>query len=124
LSEAFTKPKMMQTLGKVGFTQSYTYFTWRTTPQEMREYATELTQSEMRWYYRGEFWPNTPDILPHELQNAPASNRAARSVARRLCLPPGACILALNCARASRCRARRSIWTARSFRLRQARAAN
>lgn len=79
LSEAFTKPKMMQTLGKVGFTQSYTYFTWRTTPQEMREYATELTQSEMRWYYRGNFWPNTPDILPHELQNAPASKFRLRA---------------------------------------------
>ena len=79
LSEAFTKPKMMQTLGKVGFTQSYTYFTWRTTPQEMREYATELTQSEMRWYYRGNFWPNTPDILPHELQNAPAAKFRLRA---------------------------------------------
>jgi starch synthase (maltosyl-transferring) len=79
LSEAFTKPKMMQTLGKVGFTQSYTYFTWRTTPPEMREYATELTQSEMRWYYRGNFWPNTPDILPHELQNAPASKFRLRA---------------------------------------------
>ena len=85
LSEAFTKPKMMQTLGKVGFTQSYTYFTWRTTPQEMREYATELTQSEMRWYYRGNFWPNTPDILPHELQNAsPAKFRIRAALAATL----------------------------------------
>lgn len=72
LSEAFTKPRMMQVLGKVGFTQSYTYFTWRETRQELQEYCTELTRSEMRWYYRGNFWPNTPDILPGHLQNAGA----------------------------------------------------
>lgn len=70
LSEAFTKPKMMQVLGKVGFTQSYTYFTWRETKQELMEYVGELTQSEMRWYFRGNFWPNTPDILPGHLQHA------------------------------------------------------
>ena len=70
LAEAFTKPKMMQVLGKVGFTQSYTYFTWRETKAELTEYATELTQSDMRWYYRGNYWPNTPDILPGHLQNA------------------------------------------------------
>jgi starch synthase (maltosyl-transferring) len=72
LSEAFTKPRMMQVLGKVGFTQSYTYFTWRESAHELREYCTELTRSEMRWYYRGNFWPNTPDILPGHLQNAPS----------------------------------------------------
>lgn len=70
LAEAFTKPKMMQVLGKVGFTQSYTYFTWREDRQSLTEYATELTRSDMRWYYRANFWPNTPDILPGHLQNA------------------------------------------------------
>ncbi|MGV3659814.1 MAG: alpha-1,4-glucan--maltose-1-phosphate maltosyltransferase [Prosthecobacter sp.] len=70
LAEAFTKPKMMQVLGKVGFTQSYTYFTWREDKQALTEYATELTQGDMKWYYRGNFWPNTPDILPGHLQNA------------------------------------------------------
>lgn len=70
LAEAFTKPKMMQVLGKIGFTQSYTYFTWREDKQGLIEYATELTQGDMRWYYRGNFWPNTPDILPAHLQNA------------------------------------------------------
>lgn len=70
LAEAFTKPKMMQVLGKVGFTQSYTYFTWREDRHALTEYAKELTQGEMRWYYRGNFWPNTPDILPGHLQNA------------------------------------------------------
>ena len=79
LAEAFTVPRMMQVLGKVGFSQSYTYFTWRTNKHEMREYAAELTASDMRWYYRGNFWPNTPDILPHELQNAPAANFRIRA---------------------------------------------
>ncbi|HEX2194791.1 MAG TPA: alpha-1,4-glucan--maltose-1-phosphate maltosyltransferase, partial [Candidatus Limnocylindria bacterium] len=65
LSEAFTRPKMMQQLAKVGFTQSYTYFTWRETRDELREYLTELTQGEMREYFRGNLFTNTPDINPH-----------------------------------------------------------
>jgi starch synthase (maltosyl-transferring) len=65
LSEAFTRPKVMQQLGKIGFTQSYTYFTWRETRDELREYLTELTQSEMREYFRGNLFTNTPDINPH-----------------------------------------------------------
>jgi starch synthase (maltosyl-transferring) len=68
LSEAFTKPKMMKALAKAGFTQSYTYFTWRTQKQELAEYFTELTQSEMREYFRGNLFTNTPDILPLHLQ--------------------------------------------------------
>ena len=68
LSEAFTKPKMMKALAKAGFNQSYTYFTWRTTGPELTEYFTELTQTEMRNYFRGNLWPNTPDILPVHLQ--------------------------------------------------------
>ena len=68
LSEAFTKPKMMKALAKAGFTQSYTYFTWRNTKAEFEEYFTELTQTEMRDYFRGNLWPNTPDILPFHLQ--------------------------------------------------------
>jgi starch synthase (maltosyl-transferring) len=67
LSEAFTKPKMMQQLAKVGFTQSYTYFTWRETAAELRDYFTELTASEMREYFRGNLFTNTPDINPHHL---------------------------------------------------------
>ena len=63
----------MQVLGKIGFTQSYTYFTWREDKAGLTEYAKELTQGEMRWYYRGNFWPNTPDIHPFYLQNAQAS---------------------------------------------------
>jgi len=68
LSEAFTRPKMMKSLAKVGFTQSYTYFTWRNTKWELTEYLTELTQTDMRYYFRGNFFPNTPDILPAYLQ--------------------------------------------------------
>lgn len=85
LSEAFTKPRMMQVLGKVGFTQSYTYFTWRESRQELMEYLGELTRSDMRWYYRGNLWPNTPDILPGHLQNAgPQSFRIRAALAATL----------------------------------------
>lgn len=73
LSEAFTRPKMMQALAKAGFTQSYTYFTWRESREELIDYVTELTKGHMRDYYRANFWPNTPDILPFHLQNAPPS---------------------------------------------------
>jgi starch synthase (maltosyl-transferring) len=68
LAEAFTRPKMMKELAKLGFTQSYTYFTWRNTRWELEEYLTELTQTDMRHYFRGNFFANTPDILPHILQ--------------------------------------------------------
>jgi starch synthase (maltosyl-transferring) len=69
LAEAFTKPKMMRQLAKIGFTQSYTYFTWRETAPELRDYLTELTQGEMRDYFRGNFFTNTPDINPHHLDH-------------------------------------------------------
>jgi len=58
----------MKALAKTGFTQSYTYFTWRNHKQELIEYFSELTQTEMREYFRGNLWPNTPDILPFSLQ--------------------------------------------------------
>ncbi|MDH4161600.1 MAG: alpha-1,4-glucan--maltose-1-phosphate maltosyltransferase [Nitrospirota bacterium] len=68
LAEAFTRPKIMYRLGKVGFAQSYTYFTWRYTKREFLEYLIELTRSDLRDLYRPNFWPNTPDILPEHLQ--------------------------------------------------------
>jgi starch synthase (maltosyl-transferring) len=68
LAEAFTKPKMMKALARAGFNQSYTYFTWRNTKQELIDYFTELTQTEMSEYFRPNLWPNTPDILPPILQ--------------------------------------------------------
>ncbi|HQV36286.1 MAG TPA: alpha-1,4-glucan--maltose-1-phosphate maltosyltransferase [Flavobacterium sp.] len=69
LAEAFTRPKIMNELAKQGFTQSYTYFTWRNSKAELIEYLTELTQTEQREFFRPNFWPNTPDILPYALQN-------------------------------------------------------
>ncbi len=68
LSEAFTRPRVMHKLAKLGFTQSYTYFTWRNTRQELTEYFTELTQEPSREYFRPNVWPNTPDILHEYLQ--------------------------------------------------------
>ncbi|MGB5553605.1 MAG: alpha-1,4-glucan--maltose-1-phosphate maltosyltransferase, partial [Flavobacteriaceae bacterium] len=70
LAEAFSRPKVMQQLGKQGFSQSYTYFTWRVLKHEIIEYMVELTQTDMREYYRPNFWPNTPDINPYHLQGA------------------------------------------------------
>jgi starch synthase (maltosyl-transferring) len=68
LSEAFTRPKMLKVLAKAGFTQSYTYFTWRNFKQEFIDYLTELTQQEPKEYLRPNFFTNTPDILPPILQ--------------------------------------------------------
>ena len=68
LAEAFTRPKMMYGLAKAGFTQSYTYFTWRNTKKELTNYMTELVEEAPRDYFRPNFWPNTPDILPEFLQ--------------------------------------------------------
>jgi starch synthase (maltosyl-transferring) len=69
LAEAFTRPKVMHQLAKLGFTQSYTYFAWRNTKQELTEYLTELTQSDVHEFYQPNFWPNTPDILTEYLQS-------------------------------------------------------
>ncbi|MFC2008434.1 alpha-1,4-glucan--maltose-1-phosphate maltosyltransferase [Chloroflexota bacterium] len=68
LSEAFTRPKVMYRLAKLGFTQSYTYFTWRRTKWELTEYLTELTMTGVGEFFRPNFWPNTPDILMDYLQ--------------------------------------------------------
>lgn len=69
LAEAFTRPKIMNELAKQGFSQSYTYFTWRNSKQELTEYVEELTQTEQKEFYRPNFWPNTPDINPFALQH-------------------------------------------------------
>jgi starch synthase (maltosyl-transferring) len=68
LAEAFTRPKIMNELAKQGFSQSYTYFTWRNSKRELIDYVQELTQSEQKEFYRPNFWPNTPDINPYALQ--------------------------------------------------------
>src|ERR1700733_9805497 len=68
LAEAFTRPQVMYRLAKVGFSQSYTYFTWRNTGQELTDYFSDLTHSKTSDYFRPNLWPNTPDILPEFLQ--------------------------------------------------------
>jgi starch synthase (maltosyl-transferring) len=68
LSEAFTRPKVMYRLAKVGFSQSYTYFPWRTTKYDLTAYFTEITRPPVRDFFRPNHWPNTPDILTEFLQ--------------------------------------------------------
>jgi starch synthase (maltosyl-transferring) len=80
LAEAFTRPRVMHRLAKLGFSQSYTYFTWRETKAELTEYFTELALSSSREYFRPNCWPNTPDILPQHLRNAPPEAFAIRLV--------------------------------------------
>ncbi|MFC5380510.1 alpha-1,4-glucan--maltose-1-phosphate maltosyltransferase [Aquipuribacter nitratireducens] len=84
LAEAFTRPQMMRTLGKVGFQQSYTYFTWRTSKQELTDYVTELATVSAH-YMRPSFWPSTPDILHAFLQyGGPAAHRLRAVLAATL----------------------------------------
>lgn len=80
LAEAFTRPPMMRILAKVGFSQSYTYFTWRNFKHEITEYLTELTQSPVAEYMRPNFFPSTPDILPEYLQGSGRPGFATRFV--------------------------------------------
>jgi len=80
LAEAFTRPKVMHRLAKLGFSQSYTYFTWRNTKQELTDYFTELTSGPGRQYYRPNVWPNTPDILPETLQSGLRPMYASRLI--------------------------------------------
>ncbi|WP_369225571.1 alpha-1,4-glucan--maltose-1-phosphate maltosyltransferase [Streptomyces sp. R39] len=79
LAEAFTRPAMMRTLAQIGFQQSYTYFTWRTTKQELTEYLTELSGEAAAWM-RPNFFANTPDILPAHLQHGHRPAFEARAV--------------------------------------------
>jgi starch synthase (maltosyl-transferring) len=80
LSEAFTRPKVMYRLAKLGFTQSYTYFAWRNTKHGLTEYLRELTDTEVVEYFRPNFWPNTPDILTETLQTGGRPAFLARHV--------------------------------------------
>jgi starch synthase (maltosyl-transferring) len=87
LSEAFTRPKVMHKLAEVGFTQSYTYFTWRTAAWELREYVEELAYGPAAHYMRPNFWPNTPDILSGPLRNGPAAAFLLRFVLAATLVP-------------------------------------
>jgi len=79
LSEAFTNPPMMHALGKAGFQQSYTYFTWRVTKQELTDYGREVAETTSA-FFRPNFWVNTPDILPFHLQSGNPAVFALRAV--------------------------------------------
>jgi starch synthase (maltosyl-transferring) len=86
LAEAFTRPKVMYRLAKLGYTQSYTYFAWRNGPWELKEYFTELTGTGVVEYFRPNAWPNTPDILTEYLQHGGTGAFVARAVlASTLC---------------------------------------
>ena len=80
LAEAFTRPKVMHRLAKAGFTQSYTYFTWRNSRQELQDYFTELAHGPGAAYFRPNVWPNTPDILPEHLHGGERAVFALRLV--------------------------------------------
>ena len=80
LSEAFTRPKVMYRLAKIGFTQSYTYFAWKNTRSELTEYFTEVTQTPVREFFRANLWPNTPDILNEYLQHGGRAAFMARFI--------------------------------------------
>lgn len=80
LAEAFTRPKIMYRLAKGGFNQSYTYFTWRNTKKEFEEYLGELARTEVAEFFRPNFWPNTPDIFPEQLQYGGRPAYAMRAV--------------------------------------------
>jgi starch synthase (maltosyl-transferring) len=80
LAEAFTRPKVMYNLAKLGFTQSYTYFAWRNTKWDLTQYFNELTQTEVAEYFGPNPWPNTPDILTEALQFGGRSNFMTRLV--------------------------------------------
>ena len=87
LAEAFTRPKMMAKLAEVGFSQSYTYFTWRDTADELREYVTELAHGPTADYMRPNFWPNTPDILAGPLRDGSLSAFRMRLVLAATLVP-------------------------------------
>jgi starch synthase (maltosyl-transferring) len=80
LSEAFTRPKVMYRLAKIGFQQSYTYFAWRYTRHDFEAYLTELTRSPVSDFFRPNFWPNTPDILTAQMQTGGRPTFMARLV--------------------------------------------
>jgi starch synthase (maltosyl-transferring) len=80
LAEAFTRPKIMNRLAKIGFSQSYTYFTWRNEKWELEQYLRDLTETELVDYFRPNFWPNTPDILSAELQHGDRQTFIVRAV--------------------------------------------
>ena len=109
LAEAFTRPKLMKGLAKLGFTQSYTYFTWRTQRWEIEQYLTELTGYPERDFYRPNFFVNTPDILPYHLQGGETWMFKSRAALAATLSAPTASITGSSCSNMSRYRAARNI---------------
>jgi starch synthase (maltosyl-transferring) len=117
LSEAFTRPKVMHHLAKSGFSQSYTYFTWRNTKTELTDYFTELTQSDAREYLRPNLFVNTPDILPEHLQyGGPPAFQARLVLAATLEQITASLALPSSCARTERSPVLRNTETPKSTR--------
>jgi starch synthase (maltosyl-transferring) len=87
LSEAFTRPKVMARLAEIGFSQSYTYFTWRTARWELEQYVNELASRPLADYFRPNFWPNTPDILSGPLRDGPPAAFRLRLLLAALLAP-------------------------------------
>ena len=117
LAEAFTRAAMMRTLAKVGFSQSYTYFTWKSSKRELMEYVVELAASGMQDYCRPNFFANTPDILTEELQHGGPPKFASRLVLASTLSPTYGIYSGFESSSTCRCaRAARSTWTPRSTR--------
>ncbi len=115
LAEAFTRPKVMKRLAKVGFSQSYTYFTWRNFKQELQAYLEELTQSEVAEYMRGNLWPTRRTSSPKCYRRAEGQRSRSASRWQRPSPPSTASTPGTSCSRTRRSsRARRSISTPRS----------
>jgi starch synthase (maltosyl-transferring) len=87
LAEAFTRPKVMAKLAEVGFSQSYTYFTWRSSREDLVEYLEEIAHGPKADYMRPNFWPNTPDILAGDLRNGPPSAFKLRAILAAMLTP-------------------------------------
>ena len=119
LSEAFTRPKMMYRLAKVGFSQSYTYFTWRNTKQELTDYLTELTTTEPAEFFRPNFFVNTPDINPIFLQTSGRAGFLIRARAGRDPVGPVGRLLRLRALRGgARCPGREEYLDSEKYEIR------
>ncbi len=116
LAEAFTRPKIMHHLAKIGFAQSYTYFTWRNTKDELAEYLRELNEPPVRDFFRPHFFVNTPDINPYFLQTAGRPGFLIRAALAATLSGLWGVYSASNSARLRPCPAARNIATRRNTR--------
>ena len=115
LAEAFTRPRVMNRLAKLGFSQSYTYFTWRESKRDFIEYMHDLTQTDAKEFFRPNFFVNTPDINPRFLQSSGRAGFVIRAALAATLSDCGACIADSSFARPLRCPTARSISIPRSI---------